>query len=168
MFHSFQIACGCISATTPAVIAHWFKKRRGLAMGIVATGASIGGTVLPIATRQLIPKVGCVLPLVMYDVTCLINWHRFRWTVRIIGFILLANLTIAACVCSIFFLYCNPLTVIIQLLKRRLPPKKVSGGLVNIRAFKNIGYSIYCLAGLTGFLGLYTSLLPSPTQCLEI
>ena len=41
-----------------AVVAHWFKKRRGFAMGVVAVGSSIGGTSFPIAAKNLIPIVG--------------------------------------------------------------------------------------------------------------
>lgn len=74
-------ACGGIFGPTAAVIAHWFKKRRGLAMGIVAVGSSLGGVVLPIVTKSLVPVVG------------------FPWTMRVLGFILLvvlgaANLTL--------------------------------------------------------------------------
>ena len=53
-----QIGCGGIYGPTTAVIAHWFKKRRGLAMGVVAMGTSMGATILPIAARNLIPRVG--------------------------------------------------------------------------------------------------------------
>ncbi|KAF9017421.1 MFS general substrate transporter [Hymenopellis radicata] len=62
---------GGIMSPTTAVLAHWFKRRRGLATGLMAVGSSIGGTIIPIAARNLIPKVG------------------FPWTMRIIGFILL-------------------------------------------------------------------------------
>lgn len=40
------------------VNAHWFKKKRGLALGLVALGSSIGGTLFPIAARNLIAAVG--------------------------------------------------------------------------------------------------------------
>ncbi|KAI3618284.1 hypothetical protein WG66_005520 [Moniliophthora roreri] len=70
------IACGCVFGPTVGVIGHWFKRRRGLAMGLMAVGSSIGGTIFPIATRQLIGKVG------------------FPWTMRILGFILLFALSI--------------------------------------------------------------------------
>ena len=43
-------------------------------MGFVAVGSSLGGTLLPIAAKQLLPQVG------------------FKWTMRIIGFVLLAVL----------------------------------------------------------------------------
>lgn len=45
-----------------AIISHWFKKRRGLALGLTAAGSSIGGTVFPIAVKHLITEVGYVLP----------------------------------------------------------------------------------------------------------
>ncbi|KAF9020821.1 MFS general substrate transporter [Hymenopellis radicata] len=71
------LACGGIMNPTTAVIAHWFKRKRGLAMGVMAMGSSFGGTLIPIAARNLIPKVG------------------FPWTMRIIGFILLVGLGLA-------------------------------------------------------------------------
>jgi len=126
-------ACGGIFGPTTAVIAHWFKLRRGTAMGFVAMGSSIGGTVLPIAAKNLIPMVG------------------FPWTMRIIGFILLlalgsANLT----------------------LRRRLPPKKAPGGLLNLRAFKSAPFTIYCLSAFVTFLGLYTVLTYVSVSALAI
>ena len=42
------------------IISHWFKKRRGVALGLTATGSSIGGTIFPIATKRLINEVGFV------------------------------------------------------------------------------------------------------------
>jgi MFS family permease len=60
----FKLGCGGIFSPTPAVVSHWFKNRRGIAMGFVAAGASIGGTILPIAARYLIPQVGYVVLIV--------------------------------------------------------------------------------------------------------
>ncbi|KAF8967336.1 major facilitator superfamily domain-containing protein [Flammula alnicola] len=112
-----------IFGPTTAVIAHWFKKRRGLAMGIVAMGSSLGGTILPIAGKNLIPLVG------------------FQWTMRIFGFILFTTLGLSN-----------------LLLKRRLPPRRVAGGLLNLRAFKSAAYSVYCASSFVIFLGIYTVL----------
>lgn len=36
---------------------HWFFKRRGLALGIVTSGSSVGGVIWPIAIDHLIIKV---------------------------------------------------------------------------------------------------------------
>ncbi|KAJ8074988.1 hypothetical protein PM082_019315 [Marasmius tenuissimus] len=119
----FGLASGTVFGPSMGVIGHWFKKRRGLALGITSIGSSIGGTVLPIAARRLIDQVG------------------FKWTMRIIGFIMLAVLIVPN------------LT-----LRRRLPPKNVSGGIVNIRVFKSPVFSVYCLAIWVTFLGLYTVL----------
>ncbi|KAF8146854.1 MFS general substrate transporter [Mycena galopus ATCC 62051] len=68
------ICAGIVYGPTTAIIGHWFKKRRGIATGILATGSSLGGTLFPIVARNLIPRVG------------------FPWTLRIIGFILLCSL----------------------------------------------------------------------------
>ncbi|KAJ7503026.1 major facilitator superfamily domain-containing protein [Mycena galericulata] len=117
------ISSGILFGPIAAVIGHWFKMKRGLATGFLATGSSIGGAVFPIVTRNLIPRVG------------------FPWTLRIIGFILLCSLGVANLA-----------------VRRRLPPKHVSGGLFNPAAFKNPVYTIYCISGIVAFLGLYTVL----------
>lgn len=119
-------------------MAHWFKRRKGLALGLVAVGSSIGGTLFPIATRNLIEEVGYVPPNEQYA-AALMNLLRFKWTMRIIGFILLATLTV------------TNLTLV-----RRLPPKPNSGPFINLGAFRNPAYSVYCAAGFVTFLGLYT------------
>ncbi|OTB14327.1 hypothetical protein K445DRAFT_319138 [Daldinia sp. EC12] len=53
------------------VIAHFFKRRRGMAVGVAATAGSVGGIVFPLFLQAVIPKLG------------------FAWSTRIIGFILL-------------------------------------------------------------------------------
>ncbi|KAF8913355.1 hypothetical protein CPB85DRAFT_1252479 [Mucidula mucida] len=73
-FPAFVISCGGIVSPTTAVLAHWFKRRRGLATGLIV-GSSIGGTIIPIAARSLILQVG------------------FPWTMRIISSVLLVGLT---------------------------------------------------------------------------
>ncbi|KAF8227102.1 MFS general substrate transporter [Tricholoma matsutake] len=71
------LACGGIFGPTTSIISHWFSRKRGLAMGLVAVGSSLGGTIIPITAHNLIPILG------------------FQWTMRIIGFILLFVLTMA-------------------------------------------------------------------------
>ncbi|KAG6828900.1 hypothetical protein H0H92_006351, partial [Tricholoma furcatifolium] len=65
------LSCGVCFAPTISVIGHWFKRRRGLALAFNAVGSSLGGTIFPIVTKQLIAHVG------------------FQWTMRILGFIIL-------------------------------------------------------------------------------
>lgn len=70
---------------TPAVSATttWFRAKRGLAMGIISAGSSIGGVFLPIVFNRLIKQIG------------------FPWAMRVCAFIILgllifANLTVKA------------------------------------------------------------------------
>ncbi|KAI1858963.1 uncharacterized protein JN550_012225 [Neoarthrinium moseri] len=63
-------AAGAIFNASLQCCMGWFLKRRALALGIVASGSSIGGVVLPILMEQLIPKIG------------------FPWTMRIVGFVI--------------------------------------------------------------------------------
>ncbi|CCO28592.1 Riboflavin transporter MCH5 [Rhizoctonia solani AG-1 IB] len=116
-------ASGFLFGPAIAVVSHWFQKRRGLAFGIIASGASIGGTVIPITVRKLIPLIG------------------FPWAMRVIGFIELVVLGTS-----------------ILTLRRRLPGRKSSGGLLNLSSFLHIPYSLYVLAAVISFLGLYTVL----------
>ncbi|KAJ1017864.1 hypothetical protein NDA16_005180 [Ustilago loliicola] len=57
--------------------AHYFNRRRGLALGVVASGSSTGGIVFPILVRRLIPQIG------------------YGWTMRVVGFFALFATTIA-------------------------------------------------------------------------
>ncbi|KAI1080357.1 MFS general substrate transporter [Whalleya microplaca] len=50
----------------------WFFRRRAAALGIMVSGSSLGGVLLPIMVNHLIPEVG------------------FPWTMRILGFMFLA------------------------------------------------------------------------------
>jgi MFS family permease len=52
-----------------SVVSTYFAKRRGLAIGLVTTGNSIGGIVYPTIVRQLLDQVG------------------YGWSVRVLGFI---------------------------------------------------------------------------------
>ncbi|KAG6816511.1 hypothetical protein H0H87_005513 [Tephrocybe sp. NHM501043] len=54
------LSCGICFGPVIGIIGHWFHRRRGLVLAINAAGSSVGGTVIPIVARQLIPKVGAV------------------------------------------------------------------------------------------------------------
>lgn len=58
---------------------------------------------------------------------------------RILGFMLMCSLGIAN-----------------MALKRRIPPKKISGGIFNFKAFKSPAFAIYCFSALVAYLGMYT------------
>ncbi|KAI6035996.1 major facilitator superfamily domain-containing protein [Pisolithus microcarpus] len=67
---------GVIYGQAISVVSHWFSKKKGMALGVVTIGSSLGGVLFPIAGQNLIPLVG------------------FKWTVRIFGFTMLVALGI--------------------------------------------------------------------------
>ncbi|KAL0940391.1 riboflavin transporter mch5 [Colletotrichum truncatum] len=86
-YYHFFLAQGIVcpigaSAATSACMSclvTWFHRRRGLAFGIMMSGSSCGGIILPIMIPKLITKVG------------------FPWAIRAVGFMFLFLLTIANC-----------------------------------------------------------------------
>lgn len=66
----------CFNACMTSVVT-WFFERRAAAFGIMVSGSSMGGFVMPIMIEKLIPKIG------------------FPWTMRITAFIFLALLAVA-------------------------------------------------------------------------
>ncbi|KAF7308875.1 MFS domain-containing protein [Mycena kentingensis (nom. inval.)] len=90
---------------------------------------------------------GTIFPIATHKLIPLVG---FPWTMRICGFILIFTLSIAN------------LT-----LARRLPPKRTTGGLLNLTAFKNSAYTTYCLNGFVSFLGLYTLLTYVEVSAVE-
>ena len=70
------IAGGCIFVPALAIVQPYFKKRLGLAVGIVATGSSGGSVIYPVVFTNLIDRVG------------------FAWTVRVLGFLALVTLAV--------------------------------------------------------------------------
>ena len=67
---------GCLFITATSILPSYFSKKRALAMGLAASGSSLGGVLYPIIFSQIQPNVG------------------FGWTVRVIGFIALATLAV--------------------------------------------------------------------------
>ncbi|ODQ65462.1 MFS general substrate transporter, partial [Nadsonia fulvescens var. elongata DSM 6958] len=63
------LGMGCCFGPSMACVSTYFKKRRGLAIGLCSSGAGIGGVILPIVSNNLFPTLG------------------FKWTTRILAFI---------------------------------------------------------------------------------
>lgn len=75
------IGAGCIFIVSVAIIPQYFSTKRAFAIGIAASGSSLGGVIYPIVFHELQPVVG------------------YGWATRIMGFIALATLSIpCACV----------------------------------------------------------------------
>jgi MFS family permease len=88
-YYQFLLAQGVCSALGASAIfftamsstATWFFKKRATALGIIASGSSLGGVIFPIMVSKLIPQIG------------------YPWTMRaaaftILGMLVVANLTV--------------------------------------------------------------------------
>jgi MFS family permease len=113
------IANGLQFCPTMALASTWFSRRRAIVMGIGALGSCTGGVLFPILVQQLLPKIG------------------FSWTIRIIGFIM-----VAVNVVNISFF------------RTRLPPRR-SGPVVEWSAFREPPYALFCASAFFFFWGLY-------------
>lgn len=71
------LAMGFLQIPVFASITHWFDKNRAAAFGVVVSGSSIGGVVIPIAISKMLN--GTTL--------------GYGWTVRIIGFVFMPLLS---------------------------------------------------------------------------
>jgi hypothetical protein len=87
----------------------YFSAHRGMALGIVTSGTATGGVIYPLVVRQLLGKVG------------------FGWTVRVLGFLNVACLSVA-----------------LAFMRPRLPPRK-TGPLIEWEALKDIPYCLHVL-----------------------
>ena len=61
-----QLASGTVFTAAVGLIPHWFEKKLGLALGCMALGSSVGGTIFPIILKNLIEHQRCV-PLRYYE-----------------------------------------------------------------------------------------------------
>jgi MFS family permease len=84
-YYQFILAQGICSPLGASMIFYpsvsavttWFFRNRALALGITASGSSLGGVILPIMVERLVREVG------------------FGWTIRISAFLILGLLVIA-------------------------------------------------------------------------
>ncbi|KAH7127286.1 major facilitator superfamily domain-containing protein [Dactylonectria macrodidyma] len=72
------IGVACLYSPALTSIATWFNKKRGAAMGIMATGSSVGGVVFPIMISRMVKRNG------------------YPWAMRAAAFLIL-GLQIIAC-----------------------------------------------------------------------
>lgn len=117
------LGAGSLFVPSVAILPQYFKKRRGLANGIAATGSSVGAVIYPIMFNKLQHQVG------------------FPWATRAIGFV-----SFGTCCISL------------SVMRMRFMPKE-KRKLVQIAAFKEPAFIIFCCAMFLGFLGFYNFLV---------
>ncbi|OAA57741.1 Major facilitator superfamily domain, general substrate transporter [Cordyceps fumosorosea ARSEF 2679] len=54
----FGLGCALLFYPTTSAVSEWFDKNRGLALGLVVSGASAGGILWPMALNQLFIRLG--------------------------------------------------------------------------------------------------------------
>lgn len=79
------LAAGCMFVPSVALLPQYFRRKRGLANGLAASGSSIGGVVYPIMFSQLQQKVG------------------FPWATRALGFLCFGTICISLSLMRIRF-----------------------------------------------------------------
>ncbi len=110
---------GLLFCPTVSLVATYFTKKRALAMACTASGGATGGIIFPLIAQQLLPRIG------------------FAWTVRTMGFVILANSV-----------------VVISLARVRLSPRK-TGPLVEWNAFTEIPYTLFCIGMFLNLWAVY-------------
>jgi MFS family permease len=71
------LSMGLLAAPAMAVVGHYFRQKRAIAMGIAVSASSIGGVISPVMLNRLLNSTSM----------------GFGWSVRIVGFLALALLT---------------------------------------------------------------------------
>ena len=96
--------CPCL-----ALLSSYFTTKRAFAIAISAAGSATGGMVFPGLVEVLLPKIG------------------FGWTVRVLGFVMIAFQALA-----------------FAFLRIRLPPRK-TGPIVEWAAFAELPYTLFAI-----------------------
>lgn len=71
------LGAGCLFVPSVAILSTYFNTRIATAMGLAASGSSLGGVIYPIIFYRLEPTIG------------------FPWATRVIGFIILVTLVVS-------------------------------------------------------------------------
>lgn len=71
------VGAGAAATVSMSAVISWFDRRRATAFGVMMSGSSVGGIVLPIMIPKLIERVG------------------FPWAMRVVGFLFLFLLSVS-------------------------------------------------------------------------
>ena len=126
------LSMGMILGPALASTGQYFKKNRAAALGMIVAGSSVGGVIFPIALSNMLSD----------------SKLTFGWTVRILGFVMVACLSITC------------LTI-----KARLPPRK--GQFLLPIAFTEISYVALVVAMFFALLGLFTPFFYLPSYAVH-
>lgn len=130
------LGAGCLFIPSVAILSTYFNTRIATAMGIAASGSSLGLCLpLRINSSPLIMFLGGVIyPIVLYR---LIPMVGFGWATRVLGFMTLATLLVSNTVMKV----------------RVLPAAKRK--ILDLPAFKEPPYLLFVIGAFFAFTGLY-------------
>ncbi|KAI6812648.1 MFS general substrate transporter [Hortaea werneckii] len=120
------LGMACFFVSSSQVVATWFKKKKGFAIGVVASGASIAGLVYPVMLKFLISSDGFN------------NAQRY-----------VSTLTAATCILTIFIARPNPEHIV------RKPEKWRFGVFIDMHAFQNQAFNWMTASICFLFFGFY-------------
>lgn len=126
------LALGMCMMPGMAATGQYFHRRRAAAMGCTVAGSSLGGVIFPIMLAKMLPNPQL----------------GFGWTIRIIGFLMLAIMG-ASCVA----------------IRPRFPSRKERFFLPE--AFKDIRYLLVIAAAFMAMLGMFIPPFYLPTFAIE-
>lgn len=112
---------GCTFCSGLSVMSSYFSRNRALAVGIAVAGAAVGGLIYPVVGGRLLYQ----------------DAIGFPWTVRVMGFIMLA--TQIPCI----------------LLFKPYRPPRTSGPVIDWSAFKELPFIFFTISMFFNFWGLY-------------
>jgi MFS family permease len=146
-YYQFVLAQGICSPIGASMIFYpamssvttWFFGRRAFAIGIVASGSSLGGVIFPIMTERLIPQVG------------------FPWTMRICAFFVLFMMVNTCCERSLKFYALTIYQVIANVTVRsRIPPHPKPLRLKEfVKPLREVPFFLLTLGMFLTFLALF-------------
>lgn len=117
------IGYGLLFCPTIGLISTYLTRKRALAISLQTSGAATGDIIIPATTQSLLDRVG------------------FRWTVRVMGFVMLFN------------------SIIVMLLLRPrtdLPRRSLRGSrIVDMTALKDPTYALFSIGTFLTFWGVY-------------
>jgi predicted MFS family arabinose efflux permease len=114
------IGNGLLFCPAVALVSTYFPPgRRAVAVSLVACGGATGGMVFPAIAQSLLDQIG------------------FPWTMRIMGFVMLAS------------------TLIVLPFSKPRPRAPENAPWIDKTAFKEVPYMLFCIGIFLGFWGLY-------------
>ena len=130
------LGAGCLFLPSVAIMATYFTSKRAFMTGITNAGGSIGIDHLQLCGNLSNQHTGSIIyPIVFRKLQPTLG---FPWATRVIGFIALGTLSVS-----------------LPIMRMRTGPPNKARGLLDHKAFREAGFTIFSLGLFLTFVGLY-------------